>query len=93
MKNKESNTKHREAPNMVQAPQIERLLSTAEAAAILCVTPQTLRVMRCCGTGPKFVRLGSKHSRCLYRREDLQEWINARIRRNTTEETLTERGG
>ena len=67
---------------------MDKLLSTAEAAAILGFKPQTLRVMRCHGNGPQFVRLGKLHSRAMYRREDLQKWIEARIYRNTSEETV-----
>ncbi len=71
---------------------MDKLLSTAEAAAILGLKPQTLRVMRCYGNGPQFVRLGSKHARAMYRREDLQAWIEARIYRNTSEETVAAEG-
>lgn len=84
--------KNQETVNSVQEAKIEKLLSTAEAAAIIGLRPQTLRVMRCNGSGPRFVRLGKKHARAMYRREDLQEWIEARIYRNTSEETQAAEG-
>lgn len=51
----------------------EELLSTAEAARMLALKPQTLRKWRADGTGPKYVRVGSKAVR--YRKRALAEYI------------------
>ncbi len=48
-----------------------------EAAAMLGVSPRTLANWRTQGIGPAFVRVGSVHSRTLYRVEDLTAWLDA----------------
>jgi predicted DNA-binding transcriptional regulator AlpA len=52
------------------------LIDTIEAAKVLNLAPNTLRIWRVKGIGPEFVRLGSRTIR--YRREDLAAWINQR---------------
>ena len=47
-------------------------LTTAEAAKLIDVQPGTLRQMRVRGTGPRFVKAGS---RVRYDREDLVTWV------------------
>jgi excisionase family DNA binding protein len=51
------------------------LLTIAEAAQLLRAPVATLRYWRHLGTGPTSFRLGR---RVLYRRDDLQAWIDAR---------------
>ena len=51
------------------------LLTIAEAAALLRAPVATLRYWRHLGTGPRSFRLGR---RVLYRRDDLNDWIDAR---------------
>ena len=48
-----------------------------EAAAMLGVSPRTLANWRTQGIGPAFVRVGSVHSRTLYRVDDLAAWLDA----------------
>ena len=50
------------------------LLTIAEAAEVLRTPVATLRYWRHCNTGPRSFRLGR---RVLYRRDDLQAWIDA----------------
>ncbi len=51
------------------------LLTITEAAELLRAPVATLRYWRYLGTGPTSFRLGR---RVLYRRDDLQAWIDAR---------------
>src|SRR3712207_1551690 len=51
------------------------LLTITEAAEVLRTPVATLRYWRHLGTGPRSFRLGR---RVLYRRDDLQAWIDAR---------------
>jgi excisionase family DNA binding protein len=50
------------------------LLTIAEAAQLLRAPVATLRYWRHLGTGPRSFRLGR---RVLYRRDDLETWIDA----------------
>lgn len=66
----------------------DRLLRSAEAAALLGVKPQTLAVWRLRGCGPKFIRCGrGPSSPVAYRRSDLDAWLAARTFASTSEET------
>jgi excisionase family DNA binding protein len=51
------------------------LLTITEAAALLRAPVATLRYWRHLGTGPRSFRLGR---RVLYRRDDLNNWIQSR---------------
>lgn len=59
------------------------LLTTAQAAALLGLSPRTLGGLRLRGGGPRYVRLSARAVR--YRREDLAAWIEAGVRTNTAE--------
>lgn len=48
-------------------------LDTRNASAYLGLSEKTLAMMRCNGTGPKFVKRG----RVFYYKEDLDHWLNA----------------
>ncbi|WP_061229617.1 helix-turn-helix transcriptional regulator [Dietzia cinnamea] len=56
------------------------LLSPKEFAEMRGVTVQALAAERHKGTGPKFVKLGS---RVFYRPEDIDAWINSNIYERT----------
>lgn len=61
------------------------LLSTAEAAELVGVKPQTLRKWRWKGGGPRYVRQGTGlHARAGYRLADVEAWLDARSFDNTT---------
>lgn len=66
---------------------MNHLLLSGEAAVYLRVKPQTLRVWRLRGCGPKYVRYGGRHGRVCYRIEDLEDWVRTRIRENTSQES------
>lgn len=60
----------------------ERLLTTAEAAEVLGLSPAFLANMRVKGGGPCFFKLG--HA-VRYSREQLLEWVNGRQRASTSQ--------
>ncbi len=53
------------------------LMTTREAADYLRLKQQTLHNWRCLGSGPNFVKLGS---RVLYRRSDLDQYLDRQTR-------------
>ena len=70
------------------------LLTSPEAAALLRVRPQTLRAWRHRGDGPRFIRYGSTgRGPAFYRRDELDAWIDARVRRSTSEEATNDNTG
>ena len=60
-----------------------RFLNTREAANLLGLSPRTLEDLRLRGGGPPFVRVTRAAVR--YRPADLERFVNARIRRNTSD--------
>ena len=54
----------------------DQMLSPAEAAIQLGVTPRFLAGHRTKGTGPRFIRLS--HSVIRYRRSELNTWLESR---------------
>lgn len=55
---------------------IPEMLTDKQVGDIVHMKPSSLAQMRYKGTGPKFVKLGS---RVLYRREDVIDWINGNV--------------
>ena len=55
---------------------MERLLTTAEVAAITRAPEATVRYWRHAGTGPASFRIGR---RVVYREQDVQRWIEHRM--------------
>ena len=58
------------------------LLSAKDAARALGLAEGTLAKLRLTGKGPLFVKLGR---RVAYRTEDLDRWIEANLRRSTSD--------
>lgn len=58
------------------------MVRTEQAAQILDVKKSTLEAWRCRGGGPPFIKYGRA---IRYRESDLQEFIESRVRRNTSE--------
>ncbi len=59
------------------------LLTEQQAAASLSINPRTLQTWRASGGGPLFVRISR---RCIrYRREDLDQWTNSRVKSSTSQ--------
>jgi len=72
---------------MLQTP--TDLLTTVLAALYIGVRPQTLRVWRCRGCGPAYVRIGTgPRTRAAYRRAELDQWLGAHTFRSTAAETV-----
>ena len=59
------------------------LIDETEAAEFLGLVDRTLQKMRQRGGGPRFVRLSSRCVR--YRRDDLRQWADARVRTSTSD--------
>ncbi len=64
-------------------PPARMLLDERQAAEALGLTPRTLQEWRRTGGGPPFVRVSSRCVR--YRVADLETWIEARLRRSTSD--------
>jgi predicted DNA-binding transcriptional regulator AlpA len=62
---------------------MQRLLTQAEAAEILCLSERTLERFRVSGTGPKFVCLGRS---IRYRPTDIEAYIASRVVSSTSEQ-------
>jgi len=60
--------------------------TTAQLADMIHVQPQTLRKWRITGSGPRFIRLGGKYGRVLYRLADVESWLSSQMRRSTADE-------
>ncbi len=58
------------------------MFRTNQAAAYLDLTKSTLEAWRCRGGGPVFVKMGKA---VRYRKEDLDVFLNARLRTNTSQ--------
>jgi len=63
------------------------LLSTKRAAEMLDLQPQTLRIWRLKGIGPRYVRYGGPRGRVTYRESDIEAWIAERVHESTSEES------
>ena len=55
-------------------------MDSANAAEYLGLSQKTLAMMRCQGTGPKYIKRG----RIFYFNEDLDTWINQAGKRSST---------
>jgi Helix-turn-helix domain len=60
-----------------------RFFTTAEASRYLNIPSSTLEKMRVTGTGPVFVRYGTKSVR--YRMGDLEAWLRTRLCRTSSD--------
>jgi hypothetical protein len=58
------------------------ILPPLDAARYVGLAPPTMSKMRCWGGGPEFLKLGRK---VVYRRAALDEWLAARVARNTSD--------
>ena len=61
----------------------DQLLTEKQAASILCYSQRALQNWRLRGGGPQYVKVSARSIR--YRRCDLREWTNSRLRNNTSE--------
>lgn len=66
------------------ADHLDKLINEREAGEFLGYSIRTLQNWRVRGGGPKFVKVSARSVR--YRRRDLNEWIDAHLRANTSED-------
>ena len=65
-----------------------RFLTTAQAAEFLKRKPQTLRIWRMRGGGPRYIRMGNNvQAPVMYRLSELEKWLENRDYGSTSEET------
>lgn len=62
---------------------LQELLKESDTAQFLKMSVRTLQGMRLSGRGPKFVCIS--HRAVRYRRVDLLDWIESKIRRSTSD--------
>lgn len=55
------------------------VVSSAEAAQMLGISPRTLANWRVQGRGPAYVRIGKNRSPVLYRVGDVESWLESRL--------------
>ena len=78
---------------MASEMNMRSMLTSAETAAVLRIRPQSLRKMRYRGDGPRYVRYGSTgKGPAFYRPEDVDAWLEARVRRSTADEATNNTG-
>jgi len=77
----ETDTKVRPRPDASGLP---LLMTEQEAADLLGFSPRTLQGWRVNGGGPRFVKISKRCVR--YRRQDLTEWVEERMRRSTSDQ-------
>jgi predicted glutamine amidotransferase len=61
-------------------------LDTINASAYVGLSPKTMAMMRCDGTGPRFIKRG----RVFYFREDLDAWLAKAERVTSTAQARTQ---
>lgn len=61
---------------MLVPMQLDRLLSTRQAATVIGVSVSTLKRMRYAGLGPVYVKVGSRTYR--YSAGDIEDWVRDR---------------
>lgn len=66
---------------------MENLLTTVQAAEMLGLKPQTLRLWRYHGKGPHYFRYGGPNSPAYYSPGDIHEWLQKRRYGSTSEES------
>ena len=62
---------------------LDRLINEIDAADYLGLSERTLQKWRVTGGGPRFVKVSGRMVR--YRRRDLMDWSEARLRAHTSE--------
>jgi hypothetical protein len=69
--------------NMTALHTLKTNLTQAQAAEFLGVRPSCLEAWRVKGSGPPFLKLGSKLVR--YRLADLERWLDKQVRMSTSD--------
>lgn len=69
------------------------LLNNEAAAAALGISPVTLKIWRCKGKGPRFIKLGSSpRDRVVYDPAEIEAWKAARTFTSTSAATVSHPG-
>ncbi|HLD90219.1 MAG TPA: helix-turn-helix domain-containing protein [Patescibacteria group bacterium] len=85
---KESTMPPESTPQHLRDDRLPQLLSGPEVARYLGIQPQTLRMWRLRGIGPKYIRLGkSSGARVVYRAAAIEAWLAEREATSTADET------
>lgn len=72
----------------------EKLLTSAHAAEILGIKPNTLEIWRVHGRGPRFVKLGAgARSAVRYKQTDIEDWLASQTATSTTDHQQRQRAG
>jgi hypothetical protein len=80
-------------PNVTQLIDLDDLLTTALAAAMLGVKPDTMHQWRWNGKGPKYLKLGDgKRAAIRYQRSELVRWLAERQYANTSQYSVDAKG-
>ncbi|WP_374830586.1 helix-turn-helix domain-containing protein [Paenochrobactrum pullorum] len=66
---------------------LQHLLTSSEAAEFLRVKPNILAEYRMTGEGPIYIKQSAR--RILYRRDDLETWLNKRTFQSTAAATVS----
>ena len=75
-------------PQHLRDDRLPQLLRGPELARYLGIQPQTLRMWRLRGIGPKYIRLGNSiGARVAYRAEDINAWLAERAVTPSADET------
>lgn len=70
------------------------LLNSDAAAAALGISPVTLKIWRCQGKGPRFIKLGAaKRAGVVYDPADIEAWKDERKFQSTSAATVHHPGG
>jgi len=67
-------------------------LTTGQLAELLGLAPQSLRAWRLRGEGPDYAKLGGRSGRVLYRRSDVDAWLQSRTVRSTAAASARDQG-
>lgn len=77
---------HRERCSETSTRFASECMRTPEAARYVALSESTLTKMRLTGDGPPFVKVGPRA--VAYRRSDLDAWLEARVRRSTSDNPM-----
>lgn len=70
-----------------------KVLNNEAAAALIGVTPGTLKFWRCKGKGPRYIKLGSsRRAGVAYDPADIEAWVAARKFASTSDATVSHPG-
>lgn len=70
-----------------------KVLNNNEAAALIGITPGTLKFWRCKGKGPRYIKLGSSpRAGVAYDPADVDAWVSARKFDSTSAATVSHPG-